>query len=61
MSNANRHYVGEALPMVNETNMKNYNGKLVIIHGKVSSFKNSILYILTGASGIKFMFTAFRN
>lgn len=32
-------------PMVNETNMRNYINKYVILHGKVNSIKNNTLFL----------------
>ena len=32
-------------PMVNETNMRNYINKYVILHGRVSSIKNNTLFL----------------
>ena len=38
-------YLSSPLPMVNETNLKNFIQKYVIIHGKVNSVKNNNLYL----------------
>jgi hypothetical protein len=38
-------YLSTPLPMVNESNMKNFIGRYVIIHGKVSSIKNNCLFL----------------
>lgn len=38
-------YLSLSLPMVNETNMKNFVGKYVIVHGKVNSVKNNSLFL----------------
>jgi hypothetical protein len=42
----------EALPLVNETNIKNYINRYVIIHGIVNSVKNNTLYLSMNTSGI---------
>jgi hypothetical protein len=38
-------YCNTPLPLVNESNMKNYINRYVIIHGKVNSVKNNSLFL----------------
>ena len=40
-------YETQSLPQVNETNVKEYSGKLVLICGKVTSIRNNTLYMQT--------------
>jgi hypothetical protein len=35
----------EPMPLVNETNIRNYVNRYVIVHGRVSSLKDRVLYI----------------
>ena len=36
-----------SLPQVNETNIKEHTGKIVLLCGKVSSIRNNTLYLQT--------------
>lgn len=38
-------YTTNPLPMVNESNMKNFVGRYAILHGKVSSVKGNTLFL----------------
>ena len=43
---SNKDYMESGLTLVNQTNIKNFKNKNVIVHGKIQSIRNNILYLL---------------
>ena len=52
-------YMRSGLTLVNHTNINEYKGQYVIVHGKVQSVKNGTLTLLTDSNNHEFLITNF--
>ena len=52
-------YMRTGLTLVNHTNINEYKGQYVIVHGKVQSVKNGTLTLLTDSNNHEFLITNF--